>query len=175
MLETTIEPVNEIESKLDQFQHSTEWRALTVKQQKWLIVYLYTNDALAATKSAFSCATETNAKCLSREMQKHRAIVAALDAWNGKSERQIALDELRRNIDASKPGSTAHAKFYGQWLKMKFDIDFEDGKSEVAEPETATVTAQRFSVGDICVQDGQRFRITSVDSNGAALTAEPTL
>src|ERR1700675_2335592 len=155
MLETTTEPVNEIESKLDQFQRSTEWRALTVKQQKWLIVYLYTNDALAATKSAFSCATETNAKCLSREMQKHRAIIAALDAWNGKSERQIVLDKLQRNIDASKPGSYVCAKFYAQWLKMKFDIDSEDGK---AKPEVSatvsTVIAQRFSVGDICVQDG---------------------
>jgi hypothetical protein len=176
MLETTTEPVIDIQPKLDQFQQSAEWRALTVKQRKWFIVYLYTNDPLAATNAAFNCATETNAKCLSREMQKHHAVIAALDSWNEKSERQIVLDKLQRNIDASKPGSYVCAKFYAQWLKMKCDIDSEDGK---AKPEVSatvsTVTAQRFSVGDICVQDGQRFRITSVDPNGMPLTAEPTL
>jgi hypothetical protein len=163
VLETTIEPVNEIESKLDQFQHSTEWRALTVKQQKWLIVYLYTNDALAATKSAFSCATESNAKCLSREMQKHRAIIAALNAWNGKSEREIALDELRRNIDSSEPGSVACAKFYMKWLKMKFESDSE------AETEAATsgVDLTQPYVGKIVSQNGHDFRVTAVKITSA--------
>jgi hypothetical protein len=163
MLETTTEPVSDIQPKLEQFQHSTEWRALTVKQQKWLIVYLYTNDALAATKSAFSCATETNAKCLSREMQKHKAIVAALDAWTEKSERQIALDKLQRNIDASKPGSVACAKFYMKWLKMKFESDSE------AETEAATsdVDLTQPYVGKIVSQNGHNFKVTGVKITSA--------
>ena len=43
----------------------------------------------------------------------------------------------------------------------------------VAEQAESSVPAEtRFKVGDICVRDGKKYRITRVDENGQALSGD---
>lgn len=102
---------------LDALSRAPEFRALTVRQQLWVETYaaserdLGSPDAKLATRVAFECGDQ-NIHRISFQMLRKRRIKAVLRVWHnfGKSERRIALDDLRADIAASKEGSAARAK-----------------------------------------------------------------
>jgi hypothetical protein len=102
---------------LDALSRTPEFRACTIRQQLFLQTYcaserdLGVADAKLATRAAFEC-EDRNTHRISFQVLRKRRVKAALRVWQtfGKSPRRIALDDLRADIAASKPGSPARAK-----------------------------------------------------------------
>ena len=165
----------------------SEFASLTVRQSVWVLVYVQhfldteICDPVAATLAAYECKSEEIARTLSYQIQSSKSMRAVLARFFGEDveevqhdgERAKVLRKVRKHLAAAEPGSVAAQRLVAQEERLVLG-----GKVSAPEEEDATVpavTAQRFSVGDICVQNGQRFRVTSVDPNGTPLTAEPTL
>jgi hypothetical protein len=152
-------------------QASETWKRLTPQQRVWVLKFIASDDSIAATRMAYPTATDKSVKCMSYELRKNPGIVAALDFYNGKTELELDLEEIQKQIDAAEPGSIAATKLIALKASLKRGV-----KSTVEEPDTkskATDEASpKFKVGDICVQDGKKYRVTSIDANGKPLTAD---
>src|SRR5579871_2914996 len=93
---------------LDALSRTPEFKALTIRQALWLQTYVCSirdlgiPDAVFATQSAFGNDGE-NARTMSYQLLRNPKVKAAIRVWQnfGKSERQIALDDLRADIAAS--------------------------------------------------------------------------
>jgi hypothetical protein len=169
---------------LSELTNTPEFNRLTVRQGIWVLVYLahYLDteicDAVAATQAAYECASEESARVLSYQIQASPNIRATLNRFFGDDSPEIAA---RQNLDRE-------AQIAGLKRALKKTPPYEQPRgrrllaeltglintSEVSEPKTATVPAQKFSVGDFVMQNNQKYRVTSVDANGHPLTAEPT-
>jgi hypothetical protein len=189
---TTIQPEaeqTEQRMSLSDLSRTPEFNQLSLKMEKFVAIYLQslistgTADVLAAVKGArYNCKSDQNARILGFQLLANPKIVLVLNRFFGVTPTEAFRKQVQKAI-SNKKLSVAQVRA----LELYSNINgFEktavgvvskavSDKNHGHEDEPATVTAQRFSVGDICVQDGQRFRITSVDLNGAALTAEPTL
>jgi hypothetical protein len=102
---------------LDALSRTPEFKALTIRQALWVQTYVCSirdlgiPDAAFATQSAFGNHGE-NARTMSYQLLRNPKVKVAIRIWLnfGKSERQIALADLRADIAASRPGSLARAR-----------------------------------------------------------------
>jgi hypothetical protein len=146
-------------------ENSPQWAALTDSQRVWVTQFIATGSALLATKAGYHAKSETNARVLSYELSKNKSIVAALDVAAGKiiavkSEREILIATVRKQLRAAEKGSIAASKFTAQLERLEIGIKM--GPHEFAdepEEESPSVTAQAFPIGSIIVQDGKRYEV----------------
>jgi hypothetical protein len=145
---------------------SEPWKRLTVQQRAWVTAYVSNGgDHLAATRTAYRCSSEKTAQCMSYEVRKHPDIVETL--FYAKSDRERLILIVETNLKSAAPGSVAASHFTAQLKSLLCD---EPNKAEPT-PENENPD-HRFKVGDICVQNHQTYRVTSIDANGQPLTAD---
>jgi hypothetical protein len=151
----------------DVMQASETWKRLTPQQRVWVLKFIASDDSIAATRTAYPTATDKSVKCMSYELRKNPGIVAALDFYNGKTELELDLEEIQKQIDAAEPGSIAATKLIALKASLKRGV-----KSASEEPK-ATDESLASKIGDIVLVDGKKHRVTAVDENGKPTDGEP--
>jgi hypothetical protein len=170
-----------------QLSQTAEFRRLTRKQAGWVSTYIqgYLDtgifDSLAATKATYECCSLASFQALGSHLKSQPKIKAVVDLFLGSAHRDIAFDlvEIQRAIDAADPGSIAAQRLiilkarlkHGLRSSLKNPAEAPTPQSETSKPQRVTPAAptpsiNRFQVGDIATQDGERYRITAVDENG---------
>jgi len=102
---------------MDALSRTPEFKGLSIRQALWTQTYcqslidLGKADAVFATQAAFGNEGE-NARTMSYQLLRNPKVQACLRVFNnfGKSKREILLNDVRADIQASKPGSPARAK-----------------------------------------------------------------
>jgi hypothetical protein len=117
---------------------SEQWRSLTPQQRAWVNAFVSNGgDPIGATRTAYHCKSERNARCLSYEVRKHPAVVAALGFWQGKTDRDLLIEQVRFQIRHAEPGSVAASRFIAQLERLILGGDqaVADGHGVSIEPE----------------------------------------
>jgi len=156
----------------DVFHASREYVRLTAKQRAWLDIFIFTRDAVLATKTAYNAASDTYARLLAHQIEANSRIRAALNVYQGRSEQEIFLADLQETIRRAPKGSVAQVRAQALYARMKFGVSTPDSDHEPVAPTAASESPLRFQVGEICLQDGKQYRVTSIDVNGQPLTAD---
>ncbi len=100
------------------FEKTTEWQKLSVRQKFWLQTYLASgSDQVLATQCAYATAGKSTLT-FSYEVIKQRKIQAALNRYFNRSELDICLAQLERDIKRAK--GTAKVKLLLQFADLKF-------------------------------------------------------
>jgi hypothetical protein len=160
---------NEPMSK-DDFQKSKEYLALTSRQRTWLTALMETNDIAQATRTAYGTKNDAYEAMLTRKIESSPRVIAALNLFYGRSERDAFLSELDRTIQREK----GPAKVAAMQLKARLQFSRDSETPAVPTKEPEPTEAHRFKVGERCKQNGQTYRVTSVDAEGRILDAEET-
>jgi hypothetical protein len=167
----TIKPGTKGVITLTNFMATPEFLACAVKQRRWLEALIESNfDYAAATSTAFDCSTHRNTVLYSYSVRRQPHIIAALNVYLGKSEREIDLEEVERHLRKAEPGSVAAQRLIAAKLRLKYDL-----KPEVIdEPQSAAPAVHRFHVGDIAIRaDRTKLRVTAVDDEGRVTEGDP--
>jgi hypothetical protein len=160
---------------------TSAFHRLSPKQAVWVLTYVqgYLDtgifDPLAATKASYDCANEESARTFGYQLISHPKILIAMNRFFGDSPEQSFLNQVEQAC-FNKKLSVAQVdalKLYGElrgWTgrrnrAVEEDEPVLDGGTAEASPKP------RFKVGDICLQDGQKFRVTSLSPDGEPLTA----
>jgi hypothetical protein len=100
------------------FEKTAEWQKLSVRQKYWMQTYLASgNDQVFATQLAYNT-TEKSTRTFSYEVIKQKKIQAALNRYFNRSEKDISLAQLEREIKKAK--GTARIKLQMQFAELKF-------------------------------------------------------
>lgn len=144
------------------FHASREFLALTEGQRKWVDIFVETADANRATREAYGATDEVYIVMFTRKIETSPRVIAALDAYYGRSPKERFLRDLQNDIARS----TGIAKIEARRLfaKMVFGVDGPP-------PEEGQHPACK--VGDIVLVDGVKHRVTAVDASGRATDGEP--
>ena len=103
-----------------QLERTAEWRALSVQQRFWLASYVQSGkDKTFATNCAYDV-SPSNARTMGYYVLKNRKVQAALARYKGA--RQVFLEKLQADLDASKPGSIARAKLQALIAEFAFEV-----------------------------------------------------
>ena len=140
------------------FHASKEYLSLTSGQRKWVDIFIKTSDANRATREAYGATDDSYVAMFTKKIETSPRIIAALDLCFARSPRERFLRDLQNDIARS----TGIARIEARRLFAK--VAGLDGLPS-AEPD------RRFNVGDICIQDGKKYRVTSIDADGQPLTA----
>ena len=106
-------------------KRTPEFQRLSVKAKMFLQTYvgsyesLGVPDAVFATQSAYRNGREENARKMSYAVLKHKKVAACLRVWRdfGKSERDLFIEDVERQMKAAPEGSAKHERLvqlYGQ-------------------------------------------------------------
>jgi hypothetical protein len=170
-----------------ELSRTQEFSHLSAKMGRFVLAYVQTlldsdtADPLAAVKYAYNCKNDESARTFGFQLLSNIKIVLTLNRFFGVSPSEAFLKQIEKAIynpnlsvaavDALKMHCDANGiQRSGVGIVSKVASDKNHGH-KATEPKPATATAQRFSVGDFCYQDGKKFRITSVDTTGHPLTA----
>jgi hypothetical protein len=105
---------------MPEFLKTAEWQRLTARQKFWLETYLASgNDRQLATNCSYEISGE-NARTFSYQIVHQKKIQAALNRYFNKSERDIFIEQLERDLKTAKPGSAARAKLQETLAQLKF-------------------------------------------------------
>jgi hypothetical protein len=151
---------------------SAPFRRMTGPQQAWLLEYLRTGSIHAATRAAYPDAKNSSQMTMAYQIPKSEAVRECLDWYrfrDAESSRQALIDIVRNQLEAAEPGSVSAQRLCSQLQSLTIGA-----KAAAPEPEEPTHT-QGSKVGDIILQGNQKYRVTSVDAGGHALTADEVL
>jgi hypothetical protein len=169
----------EMQTAFDALRASAEWRALSAQQRVWLTEYLTNGgDPIAAARVAYPDAKAKSQVAMSYQIPKSPALMDALTWWRWRDARNSRVEMIaliRQQIAKAEPGSVAATKLVSMLKTLtQQSADDTEAKLETADSYLIETAAQdqQFSIGDIVVQDGQRYRVTSVDERGRPLTAD---
>lgn len=103
---------------IEQLSKTPEFRKLSPKQGLFLKTYIQSFldlgefDPKLATRSAYDTSQTEHARIFSYQLLKQKKVQAALRVWRnfGKSKRQIAIDDLETELNATPVGSAARRK-----------------------------------------------------------------
>jgi hypothetical protein len=133
-----------------EFHASREYSALTDKQRKWVDIVVTTQDPERATAEAFgSTANDAYAKMLQGKLETSPRIVAALNLFYGRTERESLLAELERTIHCES--GMAKVTAMSLYAKLKF--------SEPASGNETESSVQKFPIGAVIVQDDKKYLV----------------
>jgi hypothetical protein len=123
---------------------SKEYLALTEKQRVWLDVFISTQDAQQATKTAYK-SVGRYAQMFTYEIEANLRIRAALNLYWGRSKQEVLEEQRLRSVKQlvratkfqlrhTEPGSTAAQRLTSQLQSLLLG-----GKVEAEDPEPAEV------------------------------------
>jgi hypothetical protein len=128
---------------LDRLILSEQWTRLTQPQRRWVTEFIASADPVKATRLAYRCKSEESARVYSYEIRRHPAVRAAVAVFNGKSQRDLLIEDLRENIRKSKPGSIARTKSLALLARLTLGVDVEmDGRLASHAGESAEAPAE---------------------------------
>jgi type VI protein secretion system component VasK len=90
-----------------EFSKTREWAQLSVRQQMFVQTYVASGDRVLATTCAYETSSKENTKVFSYSLIKKSAIVNALNRYYNRGPREIFIQELDSDIQATEPGSPA--------------------------------------------------------------------
>jgi hypothetical protein len=174
---------------LDELAATIEFAHLSPKMANWVRAYVknYIDsgklDPTTATKAAYDCRSDETARTFGYQLIGNPKIILALNRFFGNSPEQAFLKEVERAIYNRKLTVAqvralellCRVNGWANGLPRSTDIrvgaqnEPEENTAPAVPPQTSR---PRFRVGDLCTQNGQTFRVTSVDANGQPLTAE---
>ena len=171
---------------LRELQASLEYRACSDKAQRWITVLIQSNDYTAATEAAFTCKSRRIAQAFSHAIRKWARVRACLNLYHGVSPHEAQLEdarlerikllrEVKRHLRSSEPGSVASQRLLAQKERLLFGGEPEAETAETETPQTSAPSEakHRFSVGDIAVLDGKKYRVTATREDGTVGEADP--
>jgi hypothetical protein len=143
------------------FQASKEYLALTEKQRVWVDAFVDSQDAGQATVLAYGDNPDSAYRAmLTRKVETSPRVIAALDLFYGRSPKEKFIRDLQ--LDIARAKGVARVEGRRLYARVTGLID--------SAPDAAV--EHRFNVGDICIQDGRKYRVTSIDAHGHPLTAD---
>ncbi len=157
---------------------SPEWVRLTPPQRVFVVEFLATGSAFLATKVGYRAKSEKNSRVLSYELAKNPFIVAAVDVATGRvrSEREILISEVQRQLKAAETGSIAATKLTAQLERLILggqQEELDDEPANEVEPSSNSQKTIVAKVGDIVLVNGVQHRVSVVDENGRPTEGEP--
>ena len=149
---------------LETLHASPEYKVLTDAQKRYVDAFVESQDAPRSLEAAYgSDSTPQYRSMLLRKIQTSPRVLAALDHFYSRSEREKFLRDLALDVTRAKGVGRAELRRLQAHI-LGFDA---------TDVELGTPTAERFRVGDICVQNGRSYRVSSIDAEtGRPLTAD---
>jgi hypothetical protein len=145
--------------------HQTEaYRNLSPQRQALVDAYLTNGgDRTTAIRAAYPSAKKNSMRTMSCEYFKCRSVVVALAVANGYDPDRVQFDiDLNRAIKNPKTTRT-------QIAALRLFAETRGYTMPVSKAPKADDT--RFKVGDICLQDGQKYQVTAVNEDGQPTAA----
>jgi hypothetical protein len=99
-------------------QLSERFNALTPSQQTFVLAYLGNGDATAAVKRAYQHKSDKSAKVMTYQVLQNPNVADFIAEALGKSEKEIQIAALRRDLRKAKPGSYYRARFLSMYLRL---------------------------------------------------------
>lgn len=164
---------------LDELKSHPIWRDLTVRQQTMVESWIFSGDRVFAVRSAYNVKSAEVARVLSYEFFASPNVRSALNLFYGVTERDERdrderkrkefFDKLQRRILQGKV-SIADAemvKLVCQQRGWTTPINLPSGKNGYIP------VSRRHVVGEVVTQDGVKYRVTEVNTQGKILSADP--
>jgi hypothetical protein len=186
-----MEPTKRLQ--LSELMCTPEWMMLTEKQKVFCSTLISTGlstgtyDSLAAALEAYDIHTDPNtgaksmknAQIISCQLQGNKRVKALLDLHFGRSPVDSLLSDAVSAVQQSLRADKKRQRLSVATVKgLQFLNSVSRGcaVAELDEPATEASSTEkqepRFKVGDLCMQNEMKFRITAVDENGKPLAAE---
>jgi len=164
---------------IEQLRAEQVFTDLTPRQQKMIETFASSGDRIQAVLAAYNAKSPEVARVMAYEFFANPKVVACLTVYFQDDPLEVFKREVRRAYH-NKNLSVAQV----QAMKMFCDLNGwgaaslpdlhgrdADGEPETSKPQPVAPavpgpTTNRFQVGDIATQDGERYRITAVDENG---------
>jgi hypothetical protein len=103
---------------LAEFLKTTEWTRLSANQKFWIRSYLDCDDQVLAAQMAYPEVSLKNVRAFSYKVIKQKKIQAALNRYFNRSEKDICLGQLERDI--ARTSGTTKIKLLLQFAELKF-------------------------------------------------------
>jgi hypothetical protein len=163
-----VNTVEESTMDLETFHRTREYKSLTASQRAWVDHYVTNGDASAATLAAYPNGNPAYCRMLTAQLERNRRIVACLNKFFLRSDRDAFLLQLEAN--AEQADGIAKTQILSMIARLKFNVGDESNGEQASH---ALYNGPRFTPGDELVQDGKRYRVTTVDpKTGRPLTAD---
>jgi hypothetical protein len=143
----------------EEFHSSKEWKSLTEGQKRWVTGVIDHGDARRATAEAYASDDPTYVSMFTRKIESSANVIAALDVFYKRTERERFIRDLRLNISQSD----GIAKIESQKLLARI-------LGLVGGSESEQLVCK---VGDVVLANGVKHRVTAVDANGRPTDGEP--
>jgi hypothetical protein len=149
----------------EHFQKSREFLALTPRQRTWLTTLIDTQDIAQATRVAYGTKADAYEAMLTRKIESSPRVIAALNLFYGRSEKEVFLSELDRTIRRLSGAPRVAA------LQLKARLQFSRDSESPVEPgkesdPTSSAPARRYAVNELVEQAGHVGRVVAVDLEG---------
>ncbi|HXA78727.1 MAG TPA: hypothetical protein VNV41_16450 [Candidatus Acidoferrales bacterium] len=167
---------------LDELKLTPEYQLLAPKMQMFVASYvqhfvdLGSFDPTWAVQNSYECSTPEHSRIFGYQLLSNGKVIAALNTFFGVSPEEafraaVAKAVHNRRLTNSQIRALELQCRINGWSSA--GLPNSRGR-EVAEPEPEAVAAPiiQSNVGDIVVQAGVKYRVTSVDAAGKPLTAD---
>jgi hypothetical protein len=144
----------------DELKQTPEFLACSPKMRVWLLALLENGfDYTAASAAAFNCTFPEKFGYAVRNWPAVRAALAVVFRW---SDRDVMLDEIKRDIRRAPVGSDRRVRAQAIYARLRYDLPPEADEHAVptGKPIPAP-TSKAFYVGQL---------VTHRDSNGVVHT-----
>jgi hypothetical protein len=160
---------------MEAFRASQEFKALTQKQQKWVNLFVETQDGGLATREAYGDETSPEYRSmLTRKIETSPRMLAALDLYFQRTPRDRFVRDLENDVRRAKGVAKIQARrLLGQALGL-IDGSFGDIDAGTVEgPEMRADQIRGMKIGSIVRVDGASYRVSKVDADGRPLEGDP--
>lgn len=175
----TLATAQPADTKWSSFLESPEWCALSPQRKIFVVAFLATKNAQFATKCSHPNVNQKVLRQMSYQNRHSRKVQAALATFDGRTDRDDFLDELKATIEAST--GIAKADLMRLYANLRFGSndapETPDADAALLPPRRksaaafqpgapAETPAHVFKIGDPVRVDGQLRRVLAVDENG---------
>jgi hypothetical protein len=126
----------------EQLRLTPEFMKLTAKQKIMVETFCVTGDRLLAVNTAYDHKSGEASRMNSYRHFANVRVVAVLNLWAGKSERDIMIDLIEEQIRHAEKGSTAMARLLAQLQSLKFGEARKRKSVDARIPDDARGTYQ---------------------------------
>jgi Terminase small subunit len=97
---------------------SERYRALTDRQKVFVTAYLASGNAVKAVREAYRCKSDQTARVMTYQLLQHPRVADCIAELKGKTERDIQIEGLRRDLWKCRPGGYERARFLSMYLQL---------------------------------------------------------
>jgi hypothetical protein len=159
-------------SSWDSLVASAAWQRLSAPRRVFVTALIASDckDAHGAVRVAYPNVADESVRVLASQLKNNPKIAAALNVWKPKDTRLELIELTEAHLAKAEPGGVAAQRLLAQLTQLKLkhvpapEVEPESEPAPVGRP-------RKFKVGEFCVQDGQKFEITKIDSDGKIVDA----